>query len=225
MYLLQDMKTLFSLKMDWMKTQEMLKCRLPKKSSLNACLSISCTNLSISCTLSSTPSITKMMFIDVTFYPCCDLITLIRDTDWSSSSLKFWDPGSARIGRKKNRWWFWNVEGREQKQEWGYVPKHLGHRHLELTIILSTQLLWFGMHCVENWSQRETEEKQRWLLEGVERIYQSAWCDVCGAMCFVSWVSALHIEAVTVSTMSMSVSWGTVELVQGVNPYALRKCF
>ena len=45
-------------------------------------------NLSISCTLLSTPSIAKVMFIDVTFYSCCDLITLIHDCDWFSSSLK-----------------------------------------------------------------------------------------------------------------------------------------
>ena len=63
------------------------------------------------------------------------------------------------------------------------------------------------------------------VLEGVERIQDSILCDICGRMCFISCMLAVHTETVTVSTMSMSAGWETIGLVQGVNLNALRKCF
>ena len=82
---------------------------------------------------------------------------------------------------------------------------------------------YYGLGCTVQ--KTGVKEKPKCLLEGVERIHQSAWCDVCGTMCFHSWVSAVHIKTVTISTMSMSAGWETLGLVQGVNPNALRKCF
>ena len=88
--------------------------------------------------LSLSLSITNMMFIDVTLYSSCDLITIIL---WLWLAFKF--SQTLRSGKctntkmKKNRWFFWDVEGRNGSRIGGMWPKHLGHRHLELTIILS----------------------------------------------------------------------------------------
>ena len=128
---------------------------------------------------------------------------LFCDCDWSSSSSKLWVPESARIqrwrtGAGSEMWRGWN---RSKNQE--TRPKHLGHCHLELSIILFTPLLWFGMHCVENWSQkknrRETGDYWRYGENTPECL-----CDVWGTICFHSWVSALHIESVKLSTISIS---------------------
>ena len=73
----------------------------------------------ISFILLSAPSIIKMLN-GVALYSCCDLITLIL---WLWLAFKF--PQTLRsskcknIKMKKNRRWFWDVEGREQKQEPG----------------------------------------------------------------------------------------------------------
>ena len=73
----------------------------------------------ISFILLSAPSIIKMLN-GVALYSCCDLITLIL---WLWLAFKF--PQTLRsskcknIKMKKNRQWFWDVEGREQKQEPG----------------------------------------------------------------------------------------------------------
>ena len=69
----------------------------------------------------------------------------------------------------------------------------------------------------------EVKEKQKLVLEGVERIHNSILCDIFGRMCFLSCVLAVHTETVTVSTMSMSAGWETLGLVQSINPNALRK--
>ena len=68
----------------------------------------------------------KMMFIDVALYSCCDLITLIL---WLWQDFKF--PQTLRSGKykntkMKNRWWFWDIEGWEQKQELGNLTKAPG---------------------------------------------------------------------------------------------------
>ena len=82
---------------------------------------------------------------------------LYSDCNRTSSSLKLWDLVSARIQRWRTGGGSETWRGGNRSRNWGTWPKHLGHHYLELTIILFTQLLWFGMHCVENWSQRETE--------------------------------------------------------------------
>ena len=67
------------------------------------------------------------MFIDVTLYSSWDLITIIL---WLWLAFKF--PQTLRSRKckntkmKKNRWWFWAVEGREWKQDWGNVTKAPG---------------------------------------------------------------------------------------------------
>ena len=66
-------------------------------------------------------------------------------------------------------WRGWN---RSKNQE--TRPKHLGHCHLELSIILFTPLLWFGMHCVENWSQKKNRRETEVTTGGMGRIHQSA---------------------------------------------------
>ena len=115
-------------------------------------------------------------------YWCNTLFLLWSDhtyfvTDCLQVHSKLWDPLSVRIQRWRltgggSEMW----RGGNRSRNRGMWPKHLGHCHLKLIIILSTQLLRFGIRCAENWSQRETEEKQRWLLHGGERIHQNAWC-------------------------------------------------
>ena len=171
--------------------------------------------------LLSAPSIIKMLH-SVALYSCCDLIILIL---WLWLAFKFTQ--TLRSGKCKITRWrrtgggskMWRGGNRNQNQ--GMWPKHLSHCHLELTIILSPQLIWFGMHCVENWSQRETEvgtggcgeNTREWLV----------WCLWNNVFSFP--VCQLFTKTVTVSTMSMSAGWETIGLVQGVNLNALRKCF
>ena len=139
---------------------------------------------------------------------------LFCDCDWSLSSPKLWVPVSTRIQRWRTgggseMWRGWNRSKNE-----GAWPKHLGHCHLELSIILFTPLLWFGMHCVENWSQRETKV----ATEGCGENTLECLVDVCGTMCFHSCVSAVQI-----STMSKSASSIQMLLRNTLNSVGKRK--
>ena len=124
-------------------------------------------NLSISYALLSTPSII-MMFTDVTLYSCCDLITLSL---WLWLVFKLTQ--ILRSIKCKNtkiktiRWWFWDVKGREQKQEPGYVtkaprPLSPGAYHHPVPTVT---LVWDALHrkLESKRNRRETEvTTSRW---------------------------------------------------------------
>lgn len=194
----------------------MLGCKLHKKNSLNACLRIDLFFYIMTNSFYNKDAYHNTLFL------------LWYDHNYSVTvtglgSPKLWVPVSARIQRWRTgggseMWRGWN---RSKNQEtW---PKHLGHCHLELNIILFTQLLWFGMHCVENWSQRKQKETEidYWRYGGE---YTRCLCDVCGTICFHSQCQ-LFIESVKLSTISFLLVGNTKTSSKVLNPNSLRKCF
>lgn len=108
-------------------------------------------NLQVSFILLSAPSIIKMLN-GVALYSCQS------DHMSSDSSMAFKFPQTLRISKCKNikmkkRWWFRGVGGggnRSRSQEHDHSTRATvtGGTY----IIIPSQLLWFGIHCVENWS-------------------------------------------------------------------------
>lgn len=167
------------------------------KNSLNACFE----NQPFLLYYDPLPSIIKMLF-DVTLYSCCDMITIIL---WLFFKFpKLWDLVSAEATRMKNEVMVLRCgeDGIEARTRG--MTKAPGSSHLELSIILFTVT---GLGCtVQKTGVKEKQEIRMWLME-VWREYTECLCDVCGTMCFHSWVSAVHIESVETSTTSVSASW------------------
>lgn len=100
----------------------------------------------------------------------------------------------------------------------------LGHCHQELSIILFTQLLWFGMHCVENWNQKKNRRESEVTTGDVERIHQSA--------CVILWNNVLPFLSVSCSHRECKNfyhihfwQFGNTSPSSWLNPNCLRKCF